>query len=67
MTKRKRKVKFISVMVGIIVFVIGTFFTYILMDGIMSFFNISSSNWTKIVIGFAGLLVAGLIGWWGYK
>ena len=63
MVKRKRKNKQFGLFKGIITFAVVTFFTWMLMEGLFELIPSINSPWTKMIIGFIGLFIAGFIGW----
>ncbi len=61
--KKSKKKKELSIFKGIVVFAIVSFFTWLLVGGLLEVFKIDASPWIKITVGLIGLFIAGLIGW----
>ena len=62
MANKKQKKQF-SVFKGIIIFAIVSFFTWLLMNGLLELLKIDASPWLKVSIGAVGLFIAGVVGW----
>ena len=60
---KKRKKKQFSLLKGIVIFAIVSFFTWLFMNGLLEVIDLDTSPWIKVIAGIVGLIIIGLVGW----